>query len=42
MVIFACHIKKSLKIEGVSAMKKLNRAFDFLGLRQNMSGGWGA
>jgi hypothetical protein len=41
MVIFVFHIQKSLKIEGVSAMKKLNKAFDFLGLRQNISGGGG-
>jgi hypothetical protein len=41
MVIFVFHIQNNLKIEGVSAMKKLNKAFDFLGLRKNMSGGWG-
>jgi prepilin-type N-terminal cleavage/methylation domain-containing protein/prepilin-type processing-associated H-X9-DG protein len=41
MVIFVFQIQNNLKIEGVSAMKKLNRAFDFSGLRQNVSGGGG-
>ncbi|MDR1493918.1 MAG: hypothetical protein LBT05_14550 [Planctomycetaceae bacterium] len=35
------NFKKLKNVEGVSTMKKLNKAFDFLELRQNVSGGGG-
>ncbi|MDR1491290.1 MAG: hypothetical protein LBT05_00990 [Planctomycetaceae bacterium] len=41
MVIFVNQFQKLKSLEGVSTMKKLNKAFDFLGFRQNVSGGGG-
>jgi hypothetical protein len=41
MLIFVDQFQKTKNVEGVSTMKKLNKAFDFFELRQNVSGGGG-
>jgi hypothetical protein len=41
MVILLINFQKCKCLEGLSAMKKLNKAFNFLGLCQNIAGGGG-